>query len=360
MQSAIVQVLLQDNRPMHIVYSDAHYAHAPAHEFLDGKLIPYQESPRRAEMVLQAAQTAGLGDIIAPRDFGLDPILQIHDAGYVTWLQHIYADWVHSGGTATGAVADTFAMRGLPNRPQKARAALGYYSLDATTVHTAGTWAAAYQSAQCALTAAQLVVNGASSAFALCRPPGHHAHADLCGGYCLLNNAAIVAHWLTQNGNLPNAKVAILDVDFHHGNGTQAIFYARSDVFFISLHADPERQYPYFAGAATERGSGAGLGYTLNYPLPAGIDDANYLAVLKQACAQINQFAPSYLVVSLGVDTFGGDPLGDFALTPAAFAQIGGVIATLNLPTVFIMEGGYAIEQLGQNVINTLRGKDER
>ena len=278
----------------------------------------------------------------------------------MTWLQYIYADWVNSGGTITDAVADTFAMRSLPHRPQKARTALGYYSLDATTVHTAGTWAAAYQSAQCALTAAQLVVNGASSAFALCRPPGHHAHADLCGGYCLLNNAAIVAHWLTQNGNLPNAKVAILDVDFHHGNGTQAIFYARSDVFFISLHADPERQYPYFAGAATERGSGAGLGYTLNYPLPAGIDDANYLAVLQQACAQINQFAPSYLVVSLGVDTFGGDPLGDFALTPAAFAQIGGVIATLNLPTVFIMEGGYAIEQLGQNVINTLRGKDER
>ncbi|MEI7466689.1 MAG: hypothetical protein WCL57_00530 [Chloroflexota bacterium] len=207
-------------------------------------------------MVLQAAQTAGLSDIITPRDFGLDPILQIHDANYVTWLQYIYADWVNSGGTITDAVADTFAMRSLPHRPQKARTALGYYSLDATTVHTAGTWAAAYQSAQCALTAAQLVVNGSSSTFALCRPPGHHAHADLCGGYYLLNNAAIAAHWLTQNGKQTNAKVAILDVDFHHGNGTQAIFYARSDVFFVSLHAVPERQYPYLPGRPPSAAAG--------------------------------------------------------------------------------------------------------
>lgn len=342
---------------MQIVYSDAHYAHHPQHEFLDGKLIPYQESPHRAEMVLKAAQAAALGEVIPPRDFGLAPILHIHDANYVAWLQRIYAEWLAHGGTPTGAVADTFAMRGLPNRPTNVRAALGYYSLDATTVHMAGTWLAAYQSAQCALTAAQLVANGASSAFALCRPPGHHAHADLCGGYCLLNNVAIAAHWLTQN-TAPKVKVAILDVDFHHGNGTQAIFYERSDVFFVSLHADPERQYPYFAGAADERGAGAGLGFNRNYPLPVQIDDAAYLTALRQACADIADYAPDYLLVSLGVDTFGGDPLGDFALSPAAFAHIGRSIAELRLPTVVVMEGGYAIEQLGQNVVAVLGEMD--
>ena len=204
------------------------------------------------------------------------------------------------------------------------------------------------------------VHSGTPAAFALCRPPGHHAHADMCGGYCFLNNAAIAAQQLLAfNIAQPNPpKVAILDVDFHHGNGTQHIFYGRNDVLFVSLHADPDWHYPYFSGAADERGAGDGEGYTLNFPLPPRIADDGYLAVLGQACDNISRFMPDYLVVSLGVDTFEGDPLGDFALSARAFGRIGGQLAQLGLPTLIVMEGGYAVEQLGDNVIAVLGAFD--
>ena len=241
------------------------------------------------------------------------------------------------------------------HKPAKTSALAGYYSMDLTAILTAGTWQAAYWSAQCALTAAHQVLTGEHACFALCRPPGHHAAADVCGGYCFLNNAAIAAQALiTQTQG--DTRVAVLDVDFHHGNGTQAIFYTRADVLYVSLHADPDRQYPYFSGAADERGEGAGQGTTLNYPLPIGVTDGQYLATLQQATERIRHYAPRYLVVSLGVDIYADDPLGDFALSSAAFPLIGRQIAQLKLPTVFIMEGGYAIQQLGRNVAGVLDG----
>jgi len=208
-----------------------------------------------------------------------------------------------------------------------------------------------------ALTGAALLLEGQPLAYALCRPPGHHAGTDLYGGYCYLNNAAIAAQHLA--GGLERAerhRVAILDIDFHHGNGTQQIFYEREDVLFVSIHADPAREYPFFAGYADERGAGAGLGYTLNYPLEAGVADGRYLAVLDRALAAVAEYAPRYLVLSAGFDTFGGDPIGDFALSTAAYPAIGRRIAALGLPTLVVQEGGYAIAALGENAAGLLRG----
>ncbi|HQV69558.1 MAG TPA: histone deacetylase family protein [Thermoflexales bacterium] len=340
---------------MKTVYSPAHKNHQPAQEFFEAKLIPFQETATRAENILQAVRAANLGEVISPRDFGLAPILAAHDADYITYLQGAYAVWVQAGLDEVGVYADTFPIRKMPHKPSGPLGQAGFYAMDLTAVIVRGTWQAAYSSAQCALMAAQLVANGDRAAFALCRPPGHHAQRDLAGGYCFINNAAVAANWLAQAG----AKVAVLDVDFHHGNGTQEIFYQRDDALFVSIHAHPDRQYPYFSGGADERGTGRGRGFNFNYPLEKGVSDARYLAVLDGACADVTRFAPNFLVVSLGVDTFGGDPLGDFALTGAAFAQIGARIAKLNLPTAFVMEGGYAVDALGQNVLGVLRGFEE-
>jgi acetoin utilization deacetylase AcuC-like enzyme len=346
---------------MQTVYSDCHQNHHPRLEFFEGELKHYHDTPDRAQIILNALRRASLGQVLSPDDFGLQPILAVHDADYVSYLQHAYDAWVAAGGVPDGVYPDTFPMRALlrdggrVNKPKKPSALPGYYSYDLTAVIVAGTWEAAYHAAQCALTAAQHIRAGQRAVFALCRPPGHHAHPDLCGGYCFLNNAAIAAHSLTANA----ARVALLDIDFHHGNGSQDIFYARDDVLFISVHGDPVRQYPYFMGTADEHGQDKGEGYTVNFPLEQGVDDQRYLSVLDEACAQIAQYAPDFLVVSLGVDTFHLDPLGDFALTEAAYPRIGARLSQLRRPTVFIMEGGYAIEQLGTNVAGVLSGFEQ-
>jgi len=345
---------------MRVIYSDKHRLHNPAFEYWEGELLPYYECPRRAGIILAATQAAGLGPVTPPEDFGLGPILAVHDAEYTRFLQCAYDAWVASGRNPNGVHPDTFAVRGMTHRPTDIALQAGYYSHDVTTIITQGAWQAAYAAAQCALTAAQCVAGGEQSAFALCRPPGHHAHADLSAGYCFLNNAAIAAQWLIDfaapaASNAPNT-VALLDIDFHHGNGSQQIFYARRDVFYVSLHADPNRHYPYFLGTGDERGEGDGRGFNLNIPLARGVTDDAYLDALSQACAQIRAYGPAWLVVSLGVDTFGGDPIGDFALTSQAYPRIGACIAQLNRPTVFIMEGGYAVDRLGDNVAGVLTG----
>lgn len=344
---------------MRVIYSDKHRLHHPTREYWEGELLPFYECPRRAEVILQAVQAAGLGPVSAPEDFGLDPILAVHDAGYTRYLQGAYAAWVASGRNRSGVHPDTFAARGMTHRPADIALQAGYYSHDVTTIITQGTWEAAYAAAQCALTAARCVAGGERAAFALCRPPGHHAHSDLSAGYCFLNNAAIAAQWLIDHagpaGDAPGT-VALLDIDFHHGNGSQQIFYARRDVLYVSLHADPNRHYPYFLGTPDECGEGEGKGFNLNIALEAGVTDDAYLDALGRACARIRAYAPRWLVVSLGVDTFGGDPIADFALTGAAYPRIGACIAQLNRPTVFIMEGGYAVDQLGDNVAGVLTG----
>jgi acetoin utilization deacetylase AcuC-like enzyme len=237
-------------------------------------------------------------------------------------------------------------------RPNSITGKLGYYAMAAETSISAGSWEAACASADVALTAAARLATGERGAFALCRPPGHHAARDLYGGYCFLNNAAIAAQYLRDHGN---ERVAILDVDFHHGNGTQDIFYARSDVLYCSIHGDPLDAFPYFAGYADEIGSGEGTGYNLNLPLPRGTDFRVWRAALETALARIVKFAPGALVVSLGVDTFENDPISFFKLKTDDFARYGRLISALGLPTLFVLEGGYAVAEIGVNAVNVLQ-----
>jgi acetoin utilization deacetylase AcuC-like enzyme len=197
------------------------------------------------------------------------------------------------------------------------------------------------------------VAAGDRSAYALCRPPGHHAGRAVFGGYCFLNNAALAAQHLLDDGA---RRVAVLDIDYHHGNGTQDIFYRRADVLFASIHADPRTEYPFYLGHADETGDGAGEGFNLNLPLAAGATSAQWFAALETACIRIAGFGADALVVSLGVDTFAGDPLSRFALQSADFLRIGERIAHLGLPTAFVFEGGYSVAEIGINVVNVLEG----
>ena len=348
---------------MKTIYTPAHLAHAPAKEFLDGELVDVFEKPTRAEMILAAVRNANLGEVLPPQDFGLQPIRAIHSDGYLSFLQNAYALWLADGRSTNAVYPDTFWKPQFQHKPTKIGALAGIYSMDLSAPITGGTWHAAYQSAQVALTAAELVQKGERAAFALCRPPGHHADVSMAGGYCYLNNAAIAAQFLLPSpargrgvGGEGRGGVAILDIDIHHGNGTQHIFYGRNDVLFVSLHGDPDWQYPYFLGGKDEVGEGEGVGFNLNYPLPKGTTDAMFLTTLDATCERIAAYQPTTLILSLGADTFEGDPLGGFALTSAAYAKIGRRIEQLNVPTLFVMEGGYAIAQLGENVVNVLRG----
>jgi len=354
------------------IFSPDHALHDAPHEFLDGKLIVPHEVPIRVQMILDALDGAGIGPIQPPRAFDLNPIRAVHDDDYLAYLAQAYERWVAAGGAAAAVLPSTLAVRWMSRRSVGPLVAPGYYSFDLSAPIVAGTYRAARAAADTAWTGAALLLEGQHLAYALCRPPGHHAGRDLYGGYCYLNNAAIAAEYLrtegrelrtesrtTQSSVLgPQSwpRVAVLDIDFHHGNGTQQIFYERDDVLFVSIHADPVREYPYFAGYADECGAGAGAGFNLNFPLEAGVTNARYLAVLDQALAAIADFAPRFLVLSAGFDTFGGDPIGDFALTADAYALIGRRIAQLSLPTLVVQEGGYAVAALGQNATGLLRG----
>jgi acetoin utilization deacetylase AcuC-like enzyme len=296
----------------------------------------------------------GLGAVVPPEDFGRAPIERVHDPDFVAFLATVWERW-----TATGRNFDAlpwvWPSRHLRQvRPERIDGLLGHYGFDAGTPITAGTWPAAYAAAQVALTGARLIADGRHPAvFALCRPPGHHAAADLYGGYYFLNNVAVAAQFLIDGGA---ERVAILDVDYHHGNGTQAIFYQRPDVLFLSLHADPREEFPFYLGWEDETGAGPGEGYNLNYPLPRGTDYDRWAEALDDACRRLDAYAPDLLLVSLGVDTFAGDPIAHFALASEDFTSCGARLARLGLPTLFVMEGGYAVEQIGVNAVNLLQG----
>ncbi|MEZ4833102.1 MAG: histone deacetylase family protein [Caldilineaceae bacterium] len=335
------------------IYSEKHRHHNPPYEFLERGIVPYTEAPARAETIVSALAAAGIGPIAPPDDFGLAPIRAVHADDYLDHLQTIYADWVAVGGTAQAAMPFAFPRADLNGDAATPYARVGRYAFDMSAPITATSWDAILASAQCALTAAQRVLDGEPVTYALCRPPGHHASQNLMGGYCFLNNAAIAAEFLTRGRR---QRVAIVDVDVHHGNGTQRIFYDRGDVLFVSIHGDPQWEYPYFLGNAHERGDGAGAGATLNFPLEKGIDNARYLAVLGEALDAVRRFTPDALVVSAGFDTFGGDPLGQFKLTTDAYREMGRRFAVLGLPTVLVQEGGYAVHALGENVVNLLQG----
>ena len=334
------------------VYSEKHLLRNPRTELYGGELVAPHECAQRAEFVLGRVKATGLGDIIAPSQFGLEPVVRVHDAEFVEFLSSAWTEWLDAGNRGE-AIPDCWPARRMAvRRPNSITGKLGYYAMAAETSISAGSWEAACASADVALTAAARLATGERGAFALCRPPGHHAARDLYGGYCFLNNAAIAAQYLRDHGN---ERVAILDVDFHHGNGTQEIFYARSDVLYCSIHGDPLDAFPYFAGYADEIGSGEGTGYNLNLPLPRGTDFRVWRAALETALARIVKFAPGALVVSLGVDTFENDPISFFKLKTDDFARYGRLISALGLPTLFVLEGGYAVAEIGVNAVNVLQ-----
>ncbi len=334
---------------MKIIYTETHKHHAPQYEFTPDIMKPYSESPERVENILFALQKSGFTDVVTPRQYPLDFIRAVHASEYLHYLEDIYSEWIAAGKPKTGVVPHTFAVRTLDKKPAKLINQIGYYCFDAQTPIVQHTYKAALSSAYCALTGADMLLSGESVAYSLCRPPGHHAGHSLFGGYCYLNNAAIAAACLSQE-----AKVAILDIDYHHGNGTQDIFYDSDRVLFVSIHSNPNRSYPFFSGFADEQGVGAGCGFNHNFPLAAHVDEEQYLAVFDRAVGIIQQFAPGFLVISLGVDTFRDDRLGDFDLSLESFSRIGERIALTKLPTLLIQEGGYNL-QLGESVVNVLQ-----
>ncbi|WP_029008174.1 histone deacetylase family protein [Azospirillum halopraeferens] len=339
---------------MIVVHSAAHRAQEGRAELNDGQLVPCYEKPARAEIVLARVGAAGPGPVVEPDAHGEAPLARVHDPAYLAFLKAAWHEWVAEHGDRD-ALPLNWVAPGMHRRvvPDSIDGKLGYYSFDAGTPITAGTWRAATAGADCALTAAARVAAGERAAFALVRPPGHHAGHAFYGGYCFLNNAAIAAQALRDGGA---ARVAVLDVDYHHGNGTQEIFWHRDDVLFLSLHADPRQEFPYFSGHADEVGEGPGTGFTVNLPLPWGTDWTAYAAALATATARIAAFAPDVLVVSLGADTFVGDPISRFRLQSDDFRRMGAALAAAGLPTVFVLEGGYAVDDLGVNVVNVLTG----
>ncbi|HWX49373.1 MAG TPA: histone deacetylase family protein [Roseomonas sp.] len=336
---------------MLVTYSEAQALHIPRPYVLRGVLTAPREIPERAEQLLAAVRAAN-HPVRAPRSFGRAPLRGVHSDDYLDFLETAFGRWQDSEGGDGLVTPVTAALRRVASRPLSVRGQAGWYLASGSVGIEAGTWEAVSGAADCALEAAETLREGAKEAYAICRPPGHHAYADLAGGYCYLNNAAIAAHHLAVS----MGRVAVLDVDVHHGNGTQDIFYARGDVHFVSVHADPDAAYPFYAGRAGERGEGAGLGHTLNLPLPVGTGDAGYLQALDQGLASIREFAPAALVVSLGLDAFEGDSSRLLAVSTPGFAAIGERIGTLRLPTLLVQEGGYAVDDLARNITSFLSG----
>lgn len=340
---------------MKTVYSPAHRGHAGAPELRGEALVPMAECPERMDVILAALSQAGLSEVLAPASHGLEAALRIHDPDFVAFLKNAYPMWRARYGEGSAAFARVFGMRTLAQRPNMAsvEAMLSAYTFDIFSPIVAGTWEAIVSALDVTMTGAQLIDGGAGSVFSLCRPPGHHASADLAGGYCYLNNAAIAAQYYRDTGA---SRVAILDIDYHHGNGTQSIFYDRDDVLFVSLHGRPEEEYPFLLGYAHETGQGAGEGFNMNLPMALGTGIERYSEALHRAVARIHEFAPDRLIVSLGVDTFDGDPVGGFCLQTPDYLRVGQTIARINVPCHFVMEGGYAVDALGRNVSNVLTG----
>jgi acetoin utilization deacetylase AcuC-like enzyme len=335
---------------MKIYYSEAHRKHDPSFEVFDGGLrVPYLESPARMDRLLEAFAQRQMdwAEITAPTDFGLAPIHAVHDKDYIEFLASAWTDWLALAPKDSSVLLPaTFALRRHPQKPTSLLGRAGYHMMDLSACLVEGTYAAALASANCALSAAEAITNGARAAFGLCRPPGHHAGKDYAAGYCFINNASVAANWLSAKG-----KVALLDVDYHCGNGSQDIFYDRADVLTISLHADPNFEYPYYAGHANETGTEAGLGFHRNFPLGKGTDDAHYLSALEEALSLLSKFAPKYLVVSAGMDIYTDDPLGTMKITTRGISEIGKRVSALDLPTVIVMEGGYNNDALGRNIV---------
>jgi acetoin utilization deacetylase AcuC-like enzyme len=344
---------------MQVVHTAAHRLHDPQVELENSTVNDPLEHPGRVEAIHDALASDARFTVVASREHGTAPIEAVHDPGLVRFLAEAWQLYQERHGPTREVVPDVFyrpaLRRGMPaiGEPEAISGRLGWWCFETTTPLTEGTYAAACGSVDVALTATDAVLGGELAAYGLCRPPGHHAGSALYGGYCFFNNAAIAAEHAVRTAG---ARVTVLDVDYHHGNGTQEIFYDRGDVQYVSLHGDPRRAYPYTVGYADETGAGLGAGATLNVPLDAGVDDAGYLAALDSTFDAIDRFGADLLVVSLGVDTYADDPICDLALSTAGYWHCGATVAELGRRTVVLQEGGYFVPALGENVRQWLLG----
>lgn len=343
---------------MKTVYSDDHNLHSG---LLDPRGHTWRESaecPARANNVAEAIRALSGADVIAPDPFPEEKYLRLHAPDYLEFLKTVWAEWEASDEQGPNARPDTFVGAGMRYADTDCVVGkLGRYSFDSTSPFVEGSWQAIRSSANVALTAAEIVKGDARLAFAACRPPGHHATRSYCGGYCYLNNNALAAQSLLDGGA---SRVAILDVDYHHGNGTQSLFYARNDVLTVSLHADPRVEYPYFLGYADEPGEAEGHGFNVNMPLPFGTGWDTYGPALDDAIGYVSRFSPDALVVALGLDTFAGDPTTHFEITTDDFERIGERIGRLGLKTLVVLEGGYSVDWIGENTVRFLGGLESK
>jgi len=350
---------------MRYVHSLLHRRHAIDTQTILGVQVSANEIVERAERIREVLEADGGFELVAPTAHGEAPILAVHDEGLLRFLEDAWPAAVRAGHPYPALVPETIASahayEGMSERfrrePPAIEGRTGYRALDTSTPIVDGTWEATRAAVDVALTAADLVLAGDEIAYGLCRPPGHHAARSMYGGFCYLNNAAIAAQAIVE---ATGEQVTILDLDVHHGNGTEQIFWRRGDVLYVSLHAHPDREYPYFLGWPDETGEGPGEGANLNLPLPRGLDDAGYLDVLDRALTRVADEPGSTVVVSLGFDTYVRDPIGDLALTTAGYHEIGRRIATLGRRLVVLQEGGYFVPDLGENARAWLRGAEGR
>ena len=341
---------------MRIFINPRQASHHPRDEIFRGNRVPCFETPSRAMFVEQALRARG--HVLHAPDVDSAVVLgKVHAARYLEFLRSAWDQWLalDSANADEQPFPSAWPVRTLRSdiEPQNFTARLGLYSMDNGSPLCAGTWAAAKAGADAAASAAQALLKGERSSFCATRPPGHHAGADFMGGYCFLNNAAVAAQTLRDGGA---ARVAVLDVDYHHGNGTQAILYDRADVLFVSIHGDPRTEYPFYLGHAGETGTGEGAGFNLNLPLAAGSSADTWFGALDVACERIARYGADALLVSLGLDTFAGDPISTFKLQGDDFSRLGSRLQALGLPAAFILEGGYAAAELGDNAVAVIEG----
>jgi len=331
------------------LYSNVHRGHVPPYEIWNGEKDKHQEVPARAENILEALRASKIFELQELNEQVAQGLLEeVHDPAYLAFL----AAASESLQPQEYRYPSVFALRDSESVPTNQLPLQDYHSFDMYTPVSGTTYDAAVSSASLAWKIAEgLVDKKFPVGYALCRPPGHHAEKSQMGGYCYINNAAVAAQYLSEHG-----KVATLYVDFHHGNGTQHIFYDRPDVMTVSLHADPQWKFPHMSGFEDEQGKGEGLGLNRNYALQQGTSDEVFQSALERACERISTFDPQYLVVSFGADTFVGDPIGGFALTSEYFTRMGRTIDGLSVPTAIVQEGGYNTAELGTNVVNFLAG----
>lgn len=319
--------------------------HHPRTYLSRGQMRAPQEVPQRAQHLVEAARSLGF-DVREPLDAGLQPIAKVHDFGYLRFLETAYREWHEVPEDWGDEVMSNIFIRDDSNGLRSILAKAARYLADGSCPVGAGTWRAAYWSAQSAMAGAQALLDGEQRSYAISRPPGHHARRDGAGGFCYLNNAAVAAEMLRTR----YARVAILDTDMHHGQGIQEIFYDRDDVLYVSVHGDPGNFYPVVAGYADERGQGRGAGFNLNLPMPHGASEAVFFEQVQAGLDTVARFEPDAIVVSLGFDIYQDDPQSKVAVTREGFARLGSLVAGFDVPTLIVQEGGYHLDSLQDNM----------